>query len=80
MPPERLWSFHYPDWRDEVPAAERDAYAHPTYAAYRRYRAARKAWADEHGITLADLHRLVPRPVVVDRPAWVRRRNGDDAA
>jgi hypothetical protein len=77
-PPERLWSFRYADWRDEVPEADRDAYAHPTYAAFRLYQATRREWAAEHGLTLAEMRKLIPAPVVVDRPAW--RRDGDDAA
>jgi hypothetical protein len=79
-PPERLWSFHYPDWQDEVSEAERDAYAHPTYAAFRLYQATKRQWAAEHGLTLAEMRKLIPAPVVVDRPARTRRGDGNDAA
>ncbi|MEV5711254.1 hypothetical protein [Actinoallomurus sp. NPDC052274] len=80
LPPERLWRFSYPDWKDEVSPEEQARYAHPTYAAFRRYRAACNEWAEQHGMTPAEMHRLVPRPVVVDRPQWRYREDGDDAA
>jgi len=75
LPPERLWRFSVGDW---LPLVDESADS-PSYEAFRAYMAERAAWCEARGITPAELSKRIPPPVVVDRPAWVRRRDGEEA-
>lgn len=79
LPPVRLQRFRAGEWCDP---GELWAGGFPVaYAAWRRYSEARKAWLKSHGMTTTQLDKLIPKPVVVDRPSGLdRHRGGADAA
>lgn len=65
--PERLQRFVAAEWATEDDDRPGEEWAARGARLHRRYSDARKAWADERGLTLAEMRRLIPRREVVDR-------------